>query len=250
MDMQPDDDHLDFSDLPTLPPEQIRVLGHIIRNPDIRQSEIIAAFDESSDGEAITADALSQILRILVKQRLLNISESDGDITYRARMRRKTSQVMTIQGIWKALDADGDGLESEMHGEMRRARSDLANSLLADMSKQDQYDFNQPPEDPEQARQTGQTLLSDLTNAGRSSMSKREGTKDHPDKKPESRGRILQDDIAAEKASKVITAEHDQVLDELAAKLRKQTGIHPVVKVDDEKPGLWRKLKGWLGADD
>ena len=60
MDKQPNDDHIDFSDLPSLPPDQIRVLGHIIRNPDIRHSELEAAFRD------LPAEALTKILEELL----------------------------------------------------------------------------------------------------------------------------------------------------------------------------------------
>ena len=250
MDKQPDDDNqVDFTDLPSLPPNEIRVLGHIIRNRGVRRSEIEAAFTSQPDGETINTGELDQILAELVQKKLLNMGESDGETTYSARMRRKTSQIRTIQGIWKALDSgeDGEPLESEMHSEMRKARSDLANNLLADMSELGQLEIDAAPTTDE-ARRTGESLLSDLTSAGRTSMSKREATK--PEKKREGKGRSLQADIAGRKpgsAERKNPADSNRVLNDLAATLKKQTGILPVVKDEGEKSSLWRKLLAWLG---
>ena len=250
MDKRPDDDNqVDFTDLPSLPPNEIRVLGHIIRNQGARRAEIIAAFSSLPEGEGIDSDELDQILAGLVQKRLLNTGESGGETTYSPRMRRKTSQIRTIQGIWNALDSDGDPLESEMHSEMRKARSDIANNLLADMSELDQISTEAAPATDE-ARRTGESLLSDLTSTGRTSMSKRETAEPgrKPEKKRESMGRLLQEDIAASKPKAEKTSEDstpedpNRILDDLAAKLKKQTGIHPVVK-----SSLWRKLLSWLG---
>ena len=228
-----DDNHLDFSDLPSLPPDQIRVMGHIIRNQGIRHSELQAAMRALPDGEHIDAQELAAILEQLVNKQLLNVDEQGEEPTYQVRMRRKTSQIRTIQGIWNALDSgdDGESLESRMNPEMRKARSKLANSLLADLSKEDQYDYNSPPDNPEEAQQTGQALLGDLVSAGRSAMSKREHVvTDEPQYK--GKGRSLQADIAARKNEARTTA--NALMDD-------------AVTAEPEQVSWWRKLLSWLG---
>jgi predicted transcriptional regulator len=238
-----DNNHVDFTDLPSLPPNEIRVLGHIIRNRGVRRSEVVTAFSSLPDDESIDTDEIDQILAELVQKRLLNTGESGDETTYRARLRRKTSQMRTIQGIWKALDSseEGEALETGMNIEIRKTRSELANSILADMSQVDQITTDTPPANPQEAQQNGSSLLSDLTSAGRSSMSKREAME--PDRQREGKGRSLQADIAGRKSK----AADSRMLDDLAATLKKQTGIHPVVKPQAEKVSLWRKLLSWLG---
>ena len=242
------DEHLDFSDLPSLPPDQIRVMGHIIRNKDIRRSELEAALSALPEGDAIAPDALADILDALVAKKLLRTGEADGETTYRVRMRRKTSQIMTIQGIWKALDGVEESLELNINPEMRKTRSPLADGMLADLSNEQQYDFNRPPADPEAAAQVGQSLLDDLASAGRTTMSKRagKGQKGGKAEKSIAKGRALSQDIAASKPPQDEAAARD-TLDELATSLKRQTGINPVARPDDKPRGLWAKLSSWLG---
>jgi len=163
------------SDLQDLPEEQVRLLRFIMRNSGISHQSLSEQLNSAPELAQIKAAELDDHLRILLARGNLYREEINGVPHYRPKIRRQGSK--TMSGIWATLASDNaeESPQTAINPELRRTRSALANKILADLSKESEYNYNNStPDDLETAQETGHALMQDLFNTGRAAMAKRE----------------------------------------------------------------------------
>ncbi|HLA41935.1 MAG TPA: hypothetical protein VJZ27_00780, partial [Aggregatilineales bacterium] len=163
------------SKLPDLPPDQLKLLRYIMRNSgitDARLRENIAALPRSS---SFYLNQFESTLQALIDRGLVIASAGENQVRYRVSLRRKASR-RTMQGIWDALDSKPgeEPPDSDVNPAIRRTRSSLADSLLADLSKPAPEHKAKSESATPSAQGTARTLMDDLFSAGRSAMAKRQ----------------------------------------------------------------------------
>lgn len=175
-------------DLPDLPAQEIEVLRFIIRQNAVTLSRLRDGLPRFSEVE------LAEILANLERRGLLSVSQQDHDPVYRAHLGRRSAAKSSLKGIWATLDFDQS--EPDIHPEVRRVRSPLADQLLAAL--------DQPPitsaivMDEAETRRQGQSLMDDLLSTGRTAMAKRNLSEPTP---PEDADSLMSDLVAAGKSS-------------------------------------------------
>jgi hypothetical protein len=182
-------------DLPDLPAPELEVLRFIIRQSGVSFSQVRDALPHFSEAE------LSEVLANLAKQGLVSVSEADDNPIYHPQLGRRAGRKTSLKGISAVLDFDQS--EADTHPEIRRARSPLADQLLADLD-QPITPLATAADDPETRRQ-GQALMADLLSTGRTAMAKRPlSDEPTPSEQPTSSGdadRLMSDLVAAGKST-------------------------------------------------
>lgn len=216
-----------LSDLSHLPAEERKLIRYVIRNSGMTYNELVSALPDIYDDREISADEFSLHLKKAVADGyVIEEALSDGAV-YRARLRRRERKP-TLNGIFDALDKPDDSGQtpaSAINPELRRTRSKLADSLLADLSQPlPTTPTNQPTDD--ETRRNVDSLMSDLFNTGRSSVKKRSQQNDDEN-------RVIEKEKAQRKE------EGDSLLSDLSAAGRRQT------EQGQKKPK--ERKKGFMG---
>lgn len=154
------------SDIADLSDEEVRLLRHIMRNAGISRDQL------KHEHEHFLPDSKTEDIEAMLDHLLQtgHLVRTEGDVTYRVRMRRKPKRDVSMGGIWNALDSgDQDTVESQINPEMRRARSALADNILGKLGTPAQ-DGEEEQEDDEETQRNTSSLMSDLMSTGRRSM--------------------------------------------------------------------------------
>lgn len=233
------------SDLPHLPPDQLKLLRYIMRKSGITHSKLRADMEQLPSEDAVGLDRLDAALAELLHAGHILRQEQGTEITYRAQIRRK-ARSRTMQGIWEALGADPDtGISPEMaiHPELRKVRSELANRMLAKLDAPLSSSAPAPASDGA-ARSAAQTLLDDLVSAAKASMEKRTAQA-QPSQEPSRGGRldVVLDDLI--KAAPHANAENP---DPSGGDVRSSSAAtDTLAQAPKEKGSILSRLVAWLG---
>lgn len=167
---QADDNELLISQLPPLQAKLLRyILGqHTVKLADLRR-DILRII-----GINLSPQELDQWLEELLVKKQLTRTEENGHILYSQPLRRKGAS-QSMRSVWAVLEdkgGDDGGLDSDINPLSRRTRSNLTDSVLADLSS-----ISTTPTPPASTDSTpssmANSLMADLFSTGRSSMQKR-----------------------------------------------------------------------------
>jgi|GEM_PF-5318974 len=165
---------LTAADIQELPEQWGSILRLMLRNQNASDAEL--AKDAIEQKIVSDESEFHNIMKEMLEKHFIRVTDVDPDTLYRVRLLRKRRNT-TMQGIWNVLEAGdeffGDG-QGQLNPELRKARSDLADSLLADMS-QDVSNYSSKTD----ADASG--LMSALTSAGHNAMKQYDKSKPSDD---------------------------------------------------------------------
>jgi hypothetical protein len=115
---RPQDDGLAAIDLASLPPQQLKIMRLMLRQPEMSYPRLCAAVEAMPEAERLSRAELDAALAIMLEQGWLIRADDNQPITYKANLRRRSagrldsfaprrkSGSALTQGLWDALDAD------------------------------------------------------------------------------------------------------------------------------------------------